>query len=195
MISYLSGFLKEKKPNFIVLDVHGVGYELLITSTTFSDLPSLESPVLLHTHVQTKEDGQTLYGFTTQEERQAFRTLLAVTGVGGRIAANILSFLTPDELATCVELEQVSRFVAVPGVGKKTAERIILDLKGKLRSSASKNEASSTVKSTDLHRDIMEGLMGLGYKEAESRRAVEALPADIDTSAGLRMCLKLLAKG
>jgi Holliday junction DNA helicase RuvA len=175
MIGKLTGTLLEKHPPQILLDVGGVGYEL---------------------DVVVREDAQLLYGFATRHERDTFRQLVKVTGIGPKIALAVLSGLTADELAVAIEREDANRLAKVPGIGKKTAERLILELRGKLAgtSKVAPKPAGMPQYEPHPHDDVSNALMALGYNEREAAAAVKTLPEDIGVNDGIRMALKSLAK-
>ena len=192
MIGKLTGTLAEKHPPEVIVDCHGVGYEVQVPMSTFYHLPALGQPVSLLTHFIVREDAQLLYGFGTAQERQAFRALIKVSGVGPRTALSILSGLSADDLAQAVSLQEVGRLVKVPGIGKKTAERLLLELKGKLGdaiATASQPQASSAERA-----DILQALLALGYNDKEANTALKALPPDVGVSEGIKLALKALAK-
>lgn len=192
MIGKLTGTLTDKHPPEVIVDCHGVGYEVQVPMSTFYHLPALGQPVSLLTHFVVREDAQLLYGFATAQERQAFRALIKVSGVGPRTALSILSGLSADDLAQAVSLQEVGRLVKVPGIGKKTAERLLLELKGKLGdaiATASQPQATSTERA-----DILQALLALGYNDKEANAALKALPPDMGVSEGIRLALKALAK-
>jgi len=192
MIGKLTGTLAEKHPPEVIVDCHGVGYEVQVPMSTFYHLPALGQPVSLLTHFIVREDAQLLYGFGTAQERQAFRALIKVSGVGPRTALSILSGLSADDLAQAVSLQEVGRLVKVPGIGKKTAERLLLELKGKLGdaiATASQPQATSAERA-----DILQALLALGYNDKEANTALKALPPDVGVSEGIKLALKALAK-
>ncbi|MFZ3019201.1 MAG: Holliday junction branch migration protein RuvA [Gallionella sp.] len=194
MIGRLTGTLQEKSPPQILLDVQGVGYEVDVPMSTFYNLPALGEKVVLHTHFVVREDAQLLYGFATQDERVAFRQLLKISGVGPKLALSVLSGLSLAELAQAVASKEAGRLTKIPGVGKKTAERLLLELQGKFVAAAlSGGEAVSVTASAD--NDIANALIALGYSEKEADWAAKQLPKDVDVSGGIRQALKLLSKG
>ena len=192
MIGRLSGTLLEKSPPQVLVDCRGVGYEVDVPMSTFYNLPAVGQPVLLLTHFVVREDAQLLYGFATAEERAAFRQLLKISGVGARTALAILSGLSVADLARAITLQESARLVKVPGIGKKTAERLLLELKGKL--GADLPAAADDVARSDAQRDIEQALLALGYNEKEASAALKHLPADIGVSDGIKQALKALAK-
>jgi Holliday junction DNA helicase RuvA len=191
MIGRLTGTLAEKSPPQILIDVNGVGYEVDVPMSTFYNLPHLGERVSLHTHFVVREDAQLLYGFLTPAERETFRQLIRITGVGPRIALAVLSGMSANELAQAVSTQQVGRLVKVPGIGKKTAERLLLELKGKLGPDLA---LPGTVVQTDAQSDIVQALIALGYNEKEAAAAIKLLPVDIGVSDGIKAALKSLAK-
>lgn len=192
MIGKLTGTLLEKNPPEVLVDCHGVGYEVQVPMSTFYNLPGLGDKISLLTHFIVREDAQLLYGFATPQERQTFRELIKITGVGPRMALSLLSGLSIDELAQAVALQDTGRLVKVPGIGKKTAERLLLELKGKL-GDAVVSGAAAQVKS-DAQSDILQALLALGYSDKEAALSLKALPLDVGVSEGIKMALKALAK-
>ncbi len=191
MIGRLSGTLLEKNPPEILVDCQGVGYEVQVTMGTFYNLPNLGEKVNLQTHFVVREDAQILYGFATAQERAAFRELIKISGVGPRTALAVLSGMSVAELAQAVTQQQAGRLVKVPGIGKKTAERLLLELKGKLGADMG---LSGTHPVSDAQADIQQALLALGYSEREAAAALKALPMDVQVSEGIKLALKALAK-
>lgn len=191
MIGRLTGILLEKNPPQILLDVQGVGYEVDVPMSTFYNLPGLNERVVLHTFLVVREDAQLLYGFGTHDERVAFRQLLKISGVGPKLALSVLSGLSLADLAAAVQNKEVGRLTRIPGVGKKTAERLLLELQGKFTAlpSGTAKEAASTHSA-----DIVNALLALGYNEKEADWAGKQLPADAGVSDGIRQALKYLSK-
>ena len=192
MIGRLTGLIAEKNPPQIVLDLNGVGYELDVPMSTFYNLPATGDKVTLLTHFAVREDGHFLYGFLTEAERFAFRQLLKVSGIGARTALSVLSGLSVNDLAAAVAQQELGRLIKVPGIGKKTAERLLLELKGKLADTIGGVSLHAAV--DDAKQDISNALLALGYNEKEAAAAMKQLPADIGTSDGIRAALKLLSK-
>lgn len=192
MIGRLSGILLEKNPPQILLDVQGVGYELDVPMSTFYNLPALKEKVVLHTHFVVREDAQLLYGFATHEERLAFRQLLKISGVGPKLALSVLSGLSLGDLAAAVANKEVGRLTKIPGVGKKTAERLLLELQGKFAITGASVSSGSSISSDN--NDISNALLALGYNEKEADWAAKQLPKEIGVSDGIRQALKLLSK-
>ena len=192
MIGRLTGLIAEKNPPQIVLDLNGVGYELDVPMSTFYNLPASGEKVTLLTHFAVREDGHFLYGFLTDAERFAFRQLLKVSGIGARTALSVLSGLSVNDLAAAVAQQELGRLIKIPGIGKKTAERLLLELKGKLADTLGGISLRTAV--DDAKQDISNALLALGYNEKEAAAAMKALPADIGTSDGIRAALKLLSK-
>jgi len=191
MIGRLSGLLAEKTPPQVLLDVGGVGYEVDVPMSTFYNLPAVGERVILLTHFVVREDAQLLYGFLTAAERSTFREVVKISGVGPRTALSILSGLSVAELAQAVSTQDSARLVKVPGIGKKTAERLLLELKGKLGPDLSL--APSAVIG-EAGSDIVQALMALGYNEREAQAALKALPAGVGVSEGIKLALKALNK-
>ena len=192
MIGRLSGILLEKNPPQILLDVQGVAYELDVPMSTFYNLPVLHEKVVLHTHFVVREDAQLLYGFVTQEERAAFRQLLKISGVGPKLALSVLSGLSMGDLAHAVANKDAGRLTRIPGVGKKTAERLLLELQGKFSVGDTGAAQGAAVTSNDS--DIINALLALGYNDKEAGWAAKQLPKDSNVSDGIRQALKLLSK-
>ena len=192
MIGRLTGILLEKNPPQILLDVHGVAYELDVPMSTFYNLPVLNEKVELHTQLIVREDAHLLYGFLSNEERIAFRQLLKISGVGPRLALSVLSGLSLNDLALAVTNKEVGRLTKIPGVGKKTAERLLLELQGKFVISGATGVRGAPVPSSG--NDIVNALLALGYNEKEADWAMKQLPNDISVSEGIRQALKLLSK-
>jgi len=191
MIGRLTGTLLEKNPPQILLDVQGVGYEVDVPMSTFYNLPGLNEKVMLHTYLVVREDAQLLYGFGSDEERAAFRQLLKISGVGPKLALSVLSGLSLVDLAAAVLNKEVGRLTKIPGVGKKTAERLLLELQGKFTSLPSITPKGTT---TSHGADIVNALLALGYNEKEAEWAGKQLPADAGVSDGIRQALKFLSK-
>jgi Holliday junction DNA helicase RuvA len=191
MIARLTGVLSEKAPPFVLLDVNGVGYDVQVPMSTFYNLPELGAKVTLLTQFIVREDAQLLYGFLSAVERESFRELIKITGVGPRIALAVLSGLSANELAQAVAAQEAGRLVKVPGIGKKTAERLLLELKGKLAPALG---AAGVVVANDAQTDILQALIALGYSDKEALAALKALPADVSVSDGIKLALKALAR-
>jgi holliday junction DNA helicase RuvA len=192
MIGRLTGILLEKNPPQILLDVQGVAYELDVPMSTFYNLPVLHEKVVLHTQLIVREDAHLLYGFLSNEERVAFRQLLKISGVGPRLALSVLSGLSLNDLALAVANKEAGRLTKIPGVGKKTAERLLLELQGKLVAGGT-GSARGTPAALPGN-DIINALLALGYNEKEADWAIRQLPRDGNVSEGIRQALKLLSK-
>lgn len=190
MIGRIRGILLEKTPPTICVDVGGVGYEIDVPMSTLYKLPDVGAEVVLHTHLQVREDAHTLYGFSSAAERSAFRALIRVTGVGARMALAVLSGMSVEELANAVTLQEAGRLTRVPGIGKKTAERLLLELKGKLGADIGAVAAPAT----GGQADILNALLSLGYSSAECQKALKALPENVDVAEGIRLALKSMAR-
>ena len=190
MIGRLHGILHEKNPPEVLVDCAGVGYEVSVPMSTFYNLPATGEKVTLLTHFVVREDAQLLYGFATPEERATFRQLIKITGVGPRTALGILSSISAAELSQAVTRQEAGRLTKVPGIGKKTAERLLLELKGKL--GADLPLAASGV--ADSQSDILQALIALGYSDKDAALALKALPADVGVSEGIKLALRALAK-
>jgi len=194
MIGRLTGLLLEKNPPLITLDVHGVGYEVDVPMSTFYNLPAVGERTALFTHMVVREDGQFLYGFLTDEERATFRQLLKISGIGARTALAVLSGLSANELAQAVAMQEVGRLVKIPGIGKKTAERLLLELRDKLPKFSGSGVVLATTAAQDAGSDILNALLALGYSEREAMTAMKQLPEGTGVSDGIRQALKSLSK-
>jgi len=190
MIGKLTGTLAERNPPQVVVDCNGVGYEVDVPMSTFYNLPHTGERVSLLTHFVVREDAQILYGFGTHEERAAFRQLIKISGIGPRMALGVLSGLSVGELSQIVTLQDSGRLVKIPGIGKKTAERLLLELKGKLGADL----ALPAHAATDAQADILQALVALGYSDKEASAALKALPKDASVSDGIKLALRALAK-
>ena len=191
MIGRIQGKLIEKQPPQVVVDVQGLGYEVDVPMSTFYNLPGIGEAVILHTHLVVREDAHLLYGFGSEAERRVFRQLLKISGVGPKLALSVLSGLSINDLALAVASQETGRLVKIPGVGKKTAERLLLELKDKLDISDSK---SPRAPQQDAMSDILHALLALGYSDREAQAAAKSLPPDLGVADGIRMALKSLAK-
>lgn len=198
MIGRIGGTLLEKNPPQIVIDVGGVGYELDVPMSTFYGLPATGERVSLRTHFAVREDGHFLYGFATDEERATFRQLLKVSGIGARTALAILSGLSVIDLRQAVALQESGRLVKIPGIGKKTAERLLLELRDKLgqlpASGAPTLAGGAPTAAPDSRSDILNALLALGYNEREALGAMKAVPEDCGVSEGIRQALRQLSR-
>jgi Holliday junction DNA helicase RuvA len=190
VIGRLSGLLAEKTPPQVLLDVNGVGYEVDVPMSSFFNLPAVGERVTLLTHFVVREDAQILFGFLTHEERATFRELVKISGVGPRTALSILSGLSVAELANAVSRQDGVCLVKVPGIGKKTAERLLLELKGKLGVDLGTPAGSAPV--SDTQGDIAQALQALGYSDREAQAALKALPPEVGVSEGIKLALKSL---
>ena len=190
MIGRLTGVLLEKNPPQVLIDVHGIAYEVDVPMSTFYNLPGNGEKVTLLTHFIVREDGQFLYGFASESERYAFRQLIKISGVGARMALAVLSGLSVSDLAQAIARQESGRLTKVPGIGKKTAERLLLELKGKLADAL----PSAAFAVEDSQHDILNALLALGYNDREASAAMKQLPVGLSTSDGIRQALKLLSK-
>jgi Holliday junction DNA helicase RuvA len=190
MIGRLTGLLAEKNPPELLIDCNGVGYEVLVPMSTFYNLPGLGEKVSLLTHFVVREDAQILYGFGSYSERAAFRLLIKITGVGPRTALSVLSGMSVGDLAHAVTEQQRGRITKVPGIGPKTADRLLLELKGKLGADIGVRVSVAN----DAQSDILQALVALGYSDKDAALALKALPKDIGVSDGIKLALKSLAK-
>ncbi|TXT21307.1 MAG: holliday junction DNA helicase RuvA [Gallionellaceae bacterium] len=191
MIGRLTGVLLEKNPPQILLDVQGVAYEVDVPMSTFYNLPALHERIVLHTHLIVREDAHLLFGFASCDERAAFRQLLKISGVGPKLALSVLSGLSLADLADAVARKEAGRLTKIPGVGKKTAERLLLELQGKFSVTVSGNLGGGAPTGGE---DIVNALLALGYSAKEAEWAAKQLPADTGVSEGIRQALKILSK-
>ena len=192
MIGRISGILLEKNPPQLLVDCNGVGYEVDVPMSTYYNLPQLGEKVTLFTHQAIREDAHLLFGFGNAAERAVFRQLIKITGVGARTALSILSGMTIADLAQAVTLQEAGRLVKVPGIGKKTAERLLLELKGTL--GAALGTPGGGVQH-DAQSDILNALLALGYSDKEAVAALKSMPAGSTVSDGIKFALKALSKG
>ena len=190
MIGRLSGVLLEKNPPQVLVDVQGLGYEVDVPMSTFYNLPANGEKVTLLTQFIVREDGQFLYGFATEAERFTFRQLIKISGVGARMALAVLSGLSVNDLAQAIARQEAGRLTKVRGIGKKTAERLLLELKGKLADAL----PSSAPAIEDCQHDILNALLALGYNDREAAMAMKILPPGVSTSDGIRQALRQLSK-
>jgi holliday junction DNA helicase RuvA len=190
MIGRLTGVLLEKNPPQVLLDVQGVGYELEVPMSTFYNLPATGERVTVLTHLVVREDAHLLYGFGSETERRAFRELVRISGVGARTALAVLSGLSVVELVEAVTLQESGRLVKIPGIGKKTAERLLLELKGRLGSELTTGVVAGRAQPSTS--DVVHALLSLGYNDKEAGQAVKQIPEGLSVSEGIRQALRLL---
>lgn len=193
MIGRITGILLEKHPPQVLVEAAGVGYEVDVPMSTFFSLPAVGDRVALLTHFVVREDAQLLYGFLSQKERATFRELIKISGVGPKLALSVLSGLSVDELAQCVALQEAGRLTKVPGIGKKTAERLLLELKGKL-ADALPQAAGGISTPAGVASDALNALLALGYSEKEALPTLKQLPEGLGLEESIRQALKLLVK-
>jgi Holliday junction DNA helicase RuvA len=190
MIGRISGTLLQKGPPQVLVDAHGVAYEIDVPMSTFYDLPHPGERVVLLIHQVVREDAHLLYGFLDAAEREAFRLLIRISGIGPRIALSVLSGLSVADLAQAVSMQETGRLTRIPGIGKKTAERLLLELKGKF----APEFAQAGHGGTDHSTDVMRALLALGYNDREAAAAARELPAATGVSEGIKLALKSLSK-
>jgi len=190
LIGKLSGKLIERHPPQVIVDVHGVGYEINVPMSTFYQLPATGNDVTLYTHLIVREDAHQLYGFASEQERHVFRQLLRISGVGARTALSVLSGMSVSDLYEAVSAQDSARLTKVPGIGKKTAERLLLELKDKLDLTVVATSAAGGGQTGD----ILNALLALGYNDKEAAWAVKQLPGGSAVAEGIRQALKLLSK-
>jgi Holliday junction DNA helicase RuvA len=192
VIGRLTGILAHKLPPQVLLDVQGVGYEVDVPMSTFFQLPGIGEKVTLHTHLVVREDAHQLYGFATEAERSTFRQLVKIAGIGARTALSVLSGLTVADLAEAVTLQETARLTRIPGIGKKTAERLLLELKDKLGTELV--TGSTTTRPQAASSDVLHALLALGYNEREALAAIKTVPDDSSVSDGIKQALRALSK-
>ena len=191
MIGRIHGVVVEKNFPQVVVDCHGVGYEIDVPMSTFYPLPAVNHEVTLFTHMVVREDAHLLFGFLTERERAAFRQLLKISGVGPKVALSVLSGMSVDDLAGAVQAEDAGRLTKIPGIGKNTAERLVLELRDKLPKTLGVARAEAAGAQGG---DVANALLALGYNEREAQAAIKQLPADLQIADAIRQALKLLAK-
>jgi Holliday junction DNA helicase RuvA len=195
MIGRITGLLLEKIPPLVLVDVRGVGYEIDVPMSTFYNLPTVGTEIVLHTHLVVREDVHLLFGFATEAERSVFRQLVKISGVGARTALALLSGLSVADLHQAVAAQDSGRLTKIPGVGKKTAERLLLELRDKLGTGAiGASEAAGGVRVASSGTDVLNALLSLGYNDREASFAIRQLPADLNVADGIRQALKILSK-
>ena len=191
MIGHIKGFIVNKKPIQVLIDCNGVGYEIDVPMSTFYDLPTVGEQVTLLTHLIVREDAHLLFGFATSEEREVFRQLIKVNGVGAKVALSILSGISLHELVDAIMNQNSNLLVSIPGIGNKTAERLVLELKGKFANIIDDKSIQNTSSETN---DIQNALISLGYSTKEAISAVKNLPSDISINDGIKDALKFLSR-
>lgn len=191
MIARLKGILLEKTPPHVLIDCNGVGYECEVPMSTFYNLPNIGETLTLLTHFVVREDAQLLYGFGTERERVTFRQLLKVNGIGAKSALSILSGLSVEDLIQAIAMQETGLLTRVPGVGKKTAERLLLELKDKFSVEGLTGNSNSPKSAAS---DVLNALVSLGYNEKEALLAVKQLAPDVGVSEGIKLALKALSK-
>ncbi len=192
MIGRIQGTLVSVHPPRLLVDCQGVGYEIDVPMSTLYQLPEVNQKITLLTHFQVREDAQQLFGFATETEREAFRALIKISGVGSRTALAVLSGMSVNELAQAIALQEAGRLTQVPGIGKKTAERLCLELKGKLAPDLGIGAGKPHV--VEASSEVLQALLALGYSEKEALLALKQIPVDTTVSDGIRMGLKYLSK-
>ena len=187
MIGRIKGNLVDKIPPFILLDCQGVGYEIEVPMTTFFDLPDEGSEVTLLTHLVVREDAHLLFGFATTSERHMFRQLIKVNGIGAKVALSILSSIESNELTNAIKTDDTNMLIKIPGIGKKTAERLVLELKDRVKDIEVTQASKNVITNID---DIENALISLGYSASQASIAIKALPDNISVNDGIRQALK-----
>ncbi|MBU3618352.1 Holliday junction branch migration protein RuvA [Polynucleobacter sp. JS-Fieb-80-E5] len=192
MIGRIQGTLVSVHPPRLLVDCQGIGYEVDVPMSTLYQLPQAGQKITLLTHFQVREDAQQLFGFATETEREAFRQLIKISGVGSRTALAVLSGMSVNELAQAIALQEAGRLTQVPGIGKKTAERLCLELKGKLAPDL--GITGGKPQAIEASSEVLQALLALGYSEKEALLALKQIPPDTSVSDGIRMGLKYLSK-
>ena len=187
MIGRIKGILIEKIPPFILLDCQGVGYEIEVPMTTFFDLPDEGSEITLLTHLVVREDAHLLFGFATTSERHMFRQLIKVNGIGAKVALSILSSIESNELTNAIKTDDTNMLIKIPGIGKKTAERLVLELKDRVKDIEVTQASKNVITNID---DIENALISLGYSASQASIAIKALQDNITVNDGIRQALK-----
>ena len=191
MIARLNGILIEKSPPQVIVDCNGVGYEVEVPMSTFYNLPEIGSKIQLLIHFVVREDAQLLYGFGSEQEKSTFKQLLKVNGIGAKSALSILSGVSIDDLVEAVNRQEVGMLTRIPGIGKKTAERLLLELKDKF---AVIGSATTISQPKSASYDVLNALIALGYNEREAGAAVKLLPKEVTVTDGIKQALKSLSK-
>ena len=191
MIGQIKGFIIKKSPTQVLIDCNGIGYEVDVPMSTFYDLPATGNQITLLTHLIVREDAHLLYGFATNEEREVFRQLIKVNGIGAKVALSILSGISLNELIDAIMHQKSNILVSIPGIGNKTAERLVLELKDKFKNIIEGDSISNIASQTN---DIQNALISLGYSTKEAIGAVKNLPADISVNDGIKNALKFLSR-
>jgi Holliday junction DNA helicase RuvA len=192
MIGRIQGILVSAHPPRLLVDCQGVGYEIDVPMSTLYQLPEINQKITLLTHFQVREDAQQLFGFATETEREAFRQLIKISGVGSRTALAVLSGMNVNELVQAIAMQEAGRLTQVPGIGKKTAERLCLELKGKLAPDL--GTIGGKPQALETSSEVLQALLALGYSEKEAHLALKQIPPDCTVSDGIRMGLKYLSK-
>jgi len=192
MIGRIQGILVSVHPPRLLVDCQGIGYEVDVPMSTLYQLPQAGQKITLLTHFQVREDAQQLFGFATETEREAFRQLIKISGVGSRTALAVLSGMSVNELAQAIALQEATRLTQVPGIGKKTAERLCLELKGKLAPDL--GNTGDKPQTIEANSEVLQALLALGYSEKEALLALKQIPPETGVSDGIRMGLKYLSK-
>lgn len=201
MISFLKGTIAEKKPPQLIIEVNGIGYVLTASMHTFYELPAEGKPISIFTELVVREDAQSLYGFSRQQERQLFTTLIKVSGVGPKMAISILSSITANDFVTCIHNSDTATLVRLPGIGKKTAERLVLDMRDRLNDwqtgeqKVNVGDIITAVSVSSAQRDAISALIALGYKSQEAKRAIDNITGEnLSSEELIRQGLKRLVK-
>jgi holliday junction DNA helicase RuvA len=193
MIAHLRGKLIARHPNQVIVETMGVGYDVTITVPTFSELPSAGSEVALHIHTHVREDQIALYGFLRPEEKQLFEKLITVSGIGPKLAITILSGMPADDMTGAIRGNDIARLTKIPGIGKKTAERMVLELRDKLPPTG-RDQVNMIPSLSAIQEDVLSALQNLGYQRAAAEKAVTSIEKDGSFDKMFRAALGMMAK-
>lgn len=193
MIAHLRGKLIARHPNQVIVDAMGVGYDVTISVPTFSELPAAGSEVALHIHTHVREDQIALYGFVRPEEKHLFEKLISVSGIGPKLAITILSGMPTDEMSAAIRGNDVARLTKIPGIGRKTAERMVLELRDKLPPAAT-DQVHVVPSLSSVQEDVLSALMNLGYQRASAEKALSTIEKNGSFDAMFRAALAVMSK-
>jgi Holliday junction DNA helicase RuvA len=195
MIGRLWGIIVEKHPPWLLVDVGGVGYEVEASMSTFYELPALNEKVTLYTHLAVKDDAHSLYGFISDQERTLFRSLIRISGIGPRTALGILSGIRPEEFIRCIEHEDTKTLTRLPGIGKKTAERLLIEMRDRVKTlnvapGPVSGRPAFVAAADDPQSEAVSALIALGYKPAEAARLLQGIDDGMTTEQMIRLALQ-----
>lgn len=196
MIAWMQGTLVAKQPPTILVNVNGVGYELEAPMSTFYELPTEGESVTLHVHMVVREDAQLLFAFSSQQQRELFRSLIRVNGVGPKVALAVLSTMSAEELMRCMAQEDIAQLTKVPGIGKKTAQRLVVEMKDRLQKEFGDVALEAAMQSNGRgndRQDAIAALVSLGYRNGDASRVVSGLPKELTSQEMIRQALRSLS--